>query len=313
MRHSTVSTRWSIRAALAALTFVAIAAATVVTSTPAGLSADSADRTTQPTAQPGVVSRTDTLTVDGVRRSYLLVTPAAQAAPLPILVVLHGNNEPPAAELQRDELEPLVAAGKAILLYPAGYHLSWNAGADNCCGKAGTSQTDDLAFLAQLTTRATAMLSVQPGAVYLVGFSNGGKLAYQVMCREPQLFDAFAVVAATPLEACAAQPQPPRSVLIAVGGDDPELPISGHAVPATQALDAAATVWRQRDGCSAASTGTTIGSATMTTWSQCADQTQVRTVRYAGLGHAWPRSNTVGATASGATLIWQFLSAQRRS
>jgi polyhydroxybutyrate depolymerase len=298
-------------AALAVL--VVLAASVAATgSVSAGLP-PSGPQATAPPAAPGIVTRISTLTVDGMQRSYLVVAPAGQKAPLPLIVVLHGSSASTGGEVQRDQFEPLVTSGKAILLYPAGYDLSWNADVDNCCGQAGQRHVDDLAFLARVVAGAEATLSVQAGHVDLVGFSNGGKLAYQVMCQEPQLFDAFAVVAATPLAACDTRPQPARSVIVAVGADDPELPISGQAVPATQALGSAAATWRRRDGCSATAAQTASGPATITSWPQCADGTQVRTVLYAGLAHLWPGSQLVGSAASGATLIWQFLSAQRGS
>ncbi|MGH3260975.1 MAG: alpha/beta hydrolase family esterase [Trebonia sp.] len=285
----------------------ALSALTGCQSAPSSAGASGAAPVTTSPAVAGAITSTHTLTVDGLTRSYLVVAPAAQRTPLPLLIVLHGVDATPTGELNRDQFGQLAAAGKAILIYPAGYQKSWNVGVDNCCGQAGRQHVDDLAFIARVRAAAMATLSIRAGQIYLVGFSNGGKLGYDVMCREPWLFDAFAAVSATPIVACTAPSPPPKSVLVTAGSADPELPISDRPLPAAQAVADAAATWRRRDRCVATSERTKIRTAMITTWPACANRTQVRTVLYPGLGHIWPGSQLVGTSAAGATLIWQFL------
>lgn len=82
----------------------------------------------------------------------------------------------------------------ATVVYPSGlgHRSSWNAG--GCCGSAARSAIDDVGFLARTITRLHA-----EGAdrVFLVGYSNGGMLAYRFACERPGLVDAIAVVNAT--------------------------------------------------------------------------------------------------------------------
>ncbi|MBV9593862.1 MAG: hypothetical protein JO147_08745, partial [Actinobacteria bacterium] len=73
---------------------------------------------------------------DGLDRGYVTVVPQDVTTPIPLIVVLHGINASPTQEIERDEFLPLVAAGKAALLYPAGYDQSWNTADGNCCGAA---------------------------------------------------------------------------------------------------------------------------------------------------------------------------------
>jgi polyhydroxybutyrate depolymerase len=288
---------------------VVVATLAVILPTPSTGSDPSVISVPATSAPGGIRTTTTSLSVGGVARTFVVLAPTAQTSPLPVIVVLQGSNAAVSSEITRDEFTPLVRTDEAILVYPAGYGESWNVAADNCCGPAAARGVDDVAFIADVVARLRVTQSMQADHIYLVGFSNGGKLAYQVMCTEPQLFDAFAVVAATPLSTCRATVQPPRSVLIAVGAEDPELPISSLAVPAAQALAGATATWRERDGCSAsAATATTIGSATISTWSSCAGRTRVQAVQYVRLPHLWPTSSLVGSAASGASLIWKFFS-----
>lgn len=246
------------------------------------------------------------LTFDGIERAYLVIAPPKVTQPLPMLLVLHGVNESATQEVIRDEFLPLAAAGKAIVVYPGGYDESWNAGAESCCGSAGTLGIDDTGFVAQVVSQVRAANKIS--TVDLVGYSNGGKLAFDLMCKEPALFGAVAVVAAVPIAACRASTQPAKPIYISVGMQDTKLPMDTASQAAPVAFAAGLATWRARDGCDSSSTSHSVGTATITTWGRCADGTRVAGASYTGLAHDWPASGQVGVAASGATLIWDFFS-----
>lgn len=254
-------------------------------------------------ANPGTVVTAAALLSGGLDRGYLIVAPAQASGPLPVLLVLHGSSASATQEVERDEFGPLAQQGKAILVYPAGYGEFWNVQADGCCGVAASKGVDDVEFVAQVVQAVRA--EYQVGPVDLVGFSNGGKLAYLLMCRQPQLFSAVAVVAAVPLTSCSGVP---ASMLIAIGTADGSLPLETAPAPvsAQSLLDSAVATWRARDGCTAGVTTATVGTATLMHWTSCTGRTQVTELAYAGLGHTWPDGRLVGAPESAATLIWAF-------
>ncbi|MEV6846296.1 hypothetical protein [Actinoplanes sp. NPDC051411] len=160
----------------------------------------------------GLVFSTVLLRSGGLTRSYVVVRPARAPGPLPVLVELHGCCTTPWAELARSGFVP-ATGGAAILVYPAGYDEHWNAGA--CCGSA---TVDDVAFLTAVIER------VPPGhPVYLVGYSNGGRMACRLACERPALFGA---VSAFPCPR-----PPPMPILIAAGTDDPELTVPVAGIP----------------------------------------------------------------------------------
>ncbi|MGH9093736.1 MAG: hypothetical protein ACRDXE_01105, partial [Acidimicrobiales bacterium] len=66
-------------------------------------------------------------------RSYLVLRPTAKTpGRLPVVVVLHGRGLTPAGIERMTDLPEVT--GPAILVFPAGYGRSWNAG--GCCGQA---------------------------------------------------------------------------------------------------------------------------------------------------------------------------------
>jgi polyhydroxybutyrate depolymerase len=259
-------------------------------------------------AAPGTTVTVATVQVGSLIRQYLVIAPAAPPGPLPVVVVLSGSDASVVTEAGRDELVPLVQQSKAIVVYPSSYtaDLTWNAVTDSCCQNAGARQIPDVAFITALAPVLKATYAST--ALDLIGFSNGGKLAYTLTCQSPNLFDAVAIVAAVPLQQCTGPPVP---ILIALGSADDREPreTAISTMSATIQLENAVAYWRQRDKCTSTAATTAITIATRTTWSDCAAGSQVQQVLWAGVGHVWPRSNdSGGASASAATLTWSFLS-----
>ncbi len=256
-------------------------------------------------AAGSVAISTASVHIDGLDRGYLVIAPLQPHGPLPMIVVLGGVSASPTQEAERDELMPIVGQGEAILVYPAGYGESWNVGVGGCCSTAAYVGVNDVGFVQAVSAAVRSTMSVSVS--YLVGFSNGGKLAYQVLCQSPGLFSAAAIVAATPLTSCPSQVALP--MLIAVGAKDPELPQQGHTEKALLAFNAALITWRGYDGCAGPPASTVgIGTAVATTWTSCSSAEPVIGVLYGGLDHEWPTAGLVGANVAGAGVIWRFLS-----
>jgi polyhydroxybutyrate depolymerase len=241
-----------------------------------------------------------------------VIAPPSQPGPLPMLMVLHGRLMSPATTATQTGFVSLAQQGKAVLVYPAGYQRSWNAG--GCCGHAAAAHINDTAFLAAVVANVMRHYSIDSTRVYLVGFSNGGRMAFTEVCAQPTLFAAFATYAAVPTQTCQ-HAQTPVPALISSGTADPLLAGMNPHRSATDEINAAVATWRSRDGCSAASTSSTVPPARLTTWSDCRGGSAVREVLYPGLEHSWPRAthvhglaNTaVGSAAAGATVMWSFL------
>jgi polyhydroxybutyrate depolymerase len=217
------------------------------------------------------------LVVDGATRDYLVARPEVlPGRRLPVVVALHGRDMTPDTMRGMSGMEP--AFGPAIFAYPRGEGLSWNAG--SCCGFAHDAQVDDVSFLRAvvrdvLTTQADA----DPRSVFLVGYSNGGRMAYRMACSSGSDFRAVAAVEAVPVWTCRHLASPVSLLAIASSGD-PLAP--------TPVLDQAVEAWAAVDGCAPASTPTTSGGLTIRRWTRCPDHRTVKEEIAAGGSHEWP-------------------------
>jgi polyhydroxybutyrate depolymerase len=262
-----------------------------------------------PPAVPGWNISARPLSWGGLHRYYLVARPESvpAGARLPVLVVLHGHGMIPASIERLTHF--LQTAGDAVVVYPAGYYSSWDAG--YCCGVAARAGTDDVGFLEAVIRQ---VLRSQPGTsahhVFLAGYSNGGRMAYRMACQDQGAFAAVAAVEAVPVYDCFHTR--PVSLLVVASTADPLVTVyndqlakqvNGH-VEMTVA-DAVAQ-WRQLDGCQTAHTHSYQGVLSVDTWSHCRAGVRVELAVVPGGSHAWYQG--APGTPSAQQLIWHFFS-----
>lgn len=149
----------------------------------------------QPDGLPGVP---DTRVVMQDGRAYVLhVPPALRRDPRlsrgsPVMLVLHGLDSNPADAAASTGLSRLADRDDALVAYPEGVRDSFNAG--YCCGPAVVHQVDDVSFLARVVQDLRRRGA---GRVSVVGFSNGGMMAYRLACERPGLVDTVGVMSGT--------------------------------------------------------------------------------------------------------------------
>ena len=255
--------------------------------------------TPSPPASVTVSQTMQSILVGAETRQYLVIAPSLAASTfLPIIVVLQGIEATPQEEIQRDNFTPLVQQGAAELVYPQGVGESWNAG--GCCGLAALDGEDDTTFIEDL------IAAVDPGhgdPVYLVGYSNGGRLAYTLACDDPALVDGYAIVKSVPLNPCAAQA--PINIVQIAATDDFEVPYQpGDAGDQWPPVTQQVALLEQSNGCDPASTTTVTGSLTYVTWTTCAQGTRLALATYSSGEHLWPAGDT--STPSAASVIEGF-------
>ena len=228
----------------------------------------------------GVETTTVELEHDGLDRTFRVTAPADPGdEPLPVLVALHGAGGS-AVTLGYLTGFDLAAAGSGfVLVEPNGIGLdetsrTWNAG--TCCG-ASIGTVDDVGFLAAMLDRVAADLPVDPGRVYLAGFSNGGMMAYRAACELGERIAGISVVAGTMnVEECPAPD--PVPVLAIHGTDDTVVPLAGgttvYSDPRIEPwynlpVEEAVGFWAERDGCSSDAVESTEGTARVLRWEGC--------------------------------------------
>ncbi len=244
-----------------------------------------------------------TMQVGDMTRSYTVLTPAKKTLPAsaPIIMVLSGLNSEQSQEIARDQLTPYVTAGDAELVYPLAYRESWNA--IGCCSWAAKAAVNDVGFIEALVKQ------VDPGnerPIYLMGYSNGGRLAYTLACEDPLLFDGTAVVKADPMPWC--DIAVPQKILQVASTDDTDVPwYTGEKgnfreTPAAQVQN---TDLRYADRCSTKSASSHQGNMTLTTWSDCAGGSSVSFAVYTAGVHSYPRPPVSFPAAS--EVIWAWI------
>jgi polyhydroxybutyrate depolymerase len=257
----------------------------------------------------GTLASLHTLVVGGLNRTYRAYTPTGTPGRWPLLVVLHGRGQSAQAAISQTGFLGLARRGQAVVIYPDGVGRSWNAG-NGCCGIAATRRLPDAGFIRAVVADSMHTLPVDAARVYLVGYSNGGKLGYALACGEPTPFAAMATYGAAPLAACPAGTAP-VSAMLAAGARDTILPFGGapKARPPLPSNRAAVSWLLAQDRCPPTPVTSTAGRATVATWS-CAGGSEVVSVVYPGVGHSWPSASVSGAPEL-ANLMWAFLSAHR--
>jgi poly(3-hydroxybutyrate) depolymerase/surface polysaccharide O-acyltransferase-like enzyme len=244
-----------------------------------------------------------TIQVGDMTRSYTVLTPAKKALPAsaPIIVALSGLNSEQDQEIARDGLTPYVRAGDAEVVYPLAYRESWNA--IGCCSWAAKANINDVGFIQALVKQ------IDPGherPIYLMGYSNGGRLAYTLACEDPLLFDGTAVVKADPMPWC--DISVPQKILQVASTDDTDVPWSTgekgnfRETPAAQVQNA---ILRYADQCPAKSVSSQQGNMTLTTWPDCLGGSSVSFAVYTAGAHSYPRPPASYPAA--AQVIWAWI------
>ena len=264
--------------------------------------------------------------VSGVRRSYYVHVPAGQSgrAPLPVVVALHGAFST-ARELERQSGLSLLADREGFLVvYPQGIGLGdwfrhWNAG--YCCGKARRINLDDVGFVLAAVDEVAKRNPVDRSRLYVVGFSNGGMLAYRIAAEHPQIVAAVAVVSGTiggvpapnEPEWSIMRPTKPVAVLAIHGLADANIPFEGgrgtHSHGQSSAISVARSMrfWVDADSCDPQPQVESLaqGHVERQSWSACRDGTQVMLYSLKDWGHEWPKASLLGGFDA-AEIIWRF-------
>ncbi len=301
---------------------VACAALVVCTAGCGGLLRHAVQRTPSapaPHAVP-VGSSTQTLTVDGITRTFHLYRPEGLPSAAPLVVMLHGGFGSGAQAERSYGWDAQADQDHFLVAYPDGLHRAWNAGG-GCCGTPAADHVDDVVFLSSMVTTIEEEVPVDPHRVFATGISNGGMMAYRLAC-DTTLFAAIGPDSATLMGPC---PHPaPVSVIHIHGTADHNIPygggpgdgpghVDGPSVPSLNAT------WRGVDSCAPPTTATQ--GVVTTSVAACPDGRSVELVTIAGAGHQWPGSpsrpviqKVLGldppSTALDATpVIWQFFAA----
>lgn len=171
----------------------------------------------------------------GLERHYGLYRPQVQQAPAPLVIVLHGSmGDGPGIRCQSQfGFDRLADREGFVAVYPDGFEGHWNDCRKAADYSAREQGIDDLAFLESLVAKLVKEARVDADRVYLVGYSNGGHLAFRSAMESPHWVRGIAAIAANlparDNNACEPGGQPMATLLIN-GTEDPINPYDGGQV-----------------------------------------------------------------------------------
>lgn len=245
---------------------------------------------------------TETISIAGRDRSYIVHDFSRPGVKAPVVILLHGGGGSSENAVNMTQFDAVARREGLIAVYPEGTSaggpfMTWNAG--HCCAYASENKVDDVSFVSAVIDRLVASGKADARRVYVTGMSNGAMMSHR-LGRE--LSDKVAGIAPVVGAVFGDEPAPkgPVPAVIIVGAIDTVVPPEGGdlqlrgALGNRSAADAPvapaikqAHYWATANGCRNEQTGATAAS-TYTRWTGCKNGADVVFHVVADNGHAWP-------------------------
>ncbi len=286
----------------------------------------SADEYLPPTANRAL---TETFLYDDILREYILYIPENMPQDAPLVIGLHGYTSSPWTFKNNFGWDELAEENKFLMCYPQGTtelynnYSHWNA-------QIPLSTVDDVGFISSLALYLANKYNIDTNRIFVVGFSNGGYMAYTLACERPDVFRAAASVSGLMSEGTWASLNPenlspekwleyseltPIPICHIHGTADRIVPIDGSEyLPAFKSeVSAQDTVkfWAEINGCTIEETKNITENVTAYYYINPKNDIQVWYYEYKGWTHFWPSKDYIvdkPSEINAQEIIWSFFS-----
>jgi len=275
-------------------------------------------------APPKVYRFNETITIDGLVRTYTLNLPPNyyESSGFSLVIAMHGGGGDANQFETTSKLTEKANASNFIVVYPEGVKSTgpiaartWNAG--GCCEYARDNNINDVKFISQLIDKLTASYKINAKKVYATGHSNGGMLSYRLACEVPDKIAAIAPSGCTMMVTQPCNPSRPVPVLHMHSVLDTKVPYQG-GIGLTgvyyHPLDSVMNVWSLKNNCvNPSQIIINNGDYKLTKWSSCSGNVTIEYYLTQDGGHGWPGglpggpiSDTPSQVISANNLLWDF-------
>jgi polyhydroxybutyrate depolymerase len=185
---------------------------------------------------------TNYLTVNNVKRKYLVYRPIGITEINAVVLVLHGGGGLgiSVSDIGAHPLSvfrTIADNEKFLVVYPEGsLDIQGNPGWNDCrSDDYSGSQGDDVSFLKQLNSILISELNISSNKMFLAGTSNGALMTYSYAFQFPETIKAIAVSSGNLPEfpesgLCTNGSNLPLPILMTQGTSDPAMPANGGCV-----------------------------------------------------------------------------------
>jgi polyhydroxybutyrate depolymerase len=246
-------------------------------------------------AASSVSAGADTLTVDGVERTYLLDGAGDQAKPL--IIALHGGGGSAKRFRSSSGLKDAALSEGFTIAWPDSEGGNWNDGRVNRRGQL-VSEASDEAFILSLVKELVAKGVADTKHIFVTGHSNGGMMSFALGCKHSRVFKAIAPVSANIPRPMDCKGKGAIAVLNIVGLKDRVVPFEGGGIFGRKrrgelmAANEGFNVLKKRNGCTDGDLISDTSAAGIFTGQSCKAATVQVQIREQG--HSWPKSEVPG-------------------
>ena len=197
-----------------------------------------------------------TTEVDGDTREYYVHVPASynENEPIPVVFMLHGTGGDGEKYYNVSGWKELGETENILTVFPSSWRhciidedgqkntTKWHVfpGSFDYC--AGETPRDDVKFLRQIIAELDAKFNIDAGRIYLVGFSNGGQMAFRCAVEMSDVFAAIVESGGAVTNDTTAVPKRNLPVTLMLGNSDDKWVGEGVDVPMSKFEQGVSTV-----------------------------------------------------------------------
>ncbi len=193
----------------------------------------------------------ETVTINGVTRNYILYKPANFQASenMPVVFVLHGLGSDNVT-MTATGFSQIADTARFIVIYPQGVNNTFGSASWNN-GTALSSNVDDVGFFITLIEDMVANQGANRNRVYFTGFSMGSIMSHHMACLMNDKIAAIGAMAGTmatvDIDNCVPTYKTP--VIHLHGTDDGTVPYDENPLPGLSLVPETMEFWRNVHGC----------------------------------------------------------------